>query len=92
MGPVLLGFAAGILFSAGFAALVAALRWARRWTVFTPPRGELRCRMAQRRNPWASVLVRAYVEARIAAPVKVGSTPEPRPRGRRRAVPPGGAS
>ena len=40
----------------------------------------------------ASVLVRVYVEARIAAPVHVDSTTEPRPRGRRRALPPGGAS
>jgi hypothetical protein len=40
----------------------------------------------------ASVLVRVYVEARIAAPVHVTSTTEPRPRGRRRALPPGGAS
>ena len=40
----------------------------------------------------ASVLVRVYVEARIAAPVHVDSTAEPRPRGRRRALPPGGAS
>jgi hypothetical protein len=40
----------------------------------------------------ASVLVRVYVEARIAPPVRVGSTTEPRPRGRRRALPPGGAS
>ena len=40
----------------------------------------------------ASVLVRVYVEARIAAPVHVGSTTGPRPRGRRRALPPGGAS
>jgi hypothetical protein len=40
----------------------------------------------------ASVLVRVYVEARIAPPVYAGSTAEPRPRGRRRALPPGGAS
>jgi hypothetical protein len=40
----------------------------------------------------ASVLVRVYVEARIAAPMHAGSTAEPRPRGRRRALPPGGAS
>ena len=40
----------------------------------------------------ASVLVRVYVEARIAAPAYVGSTTEPRPRGRRRALPSGGAS
>jgi hypothetical protein len=40
----------------------------------------------------ASVLVRVYVEARIAAPVHDDSTTEPRPRGRRRALPPGGAS
>jgi hypothetical protein len=40
----------------------------------------------------ASVLVRVYVEARIAPPVHAGSTTEPRPRGRRRALPPGGAS
>jgi hypothetical protein len=40
----------------------------------------------------ASVLVRVYVEARIAAPVHVDSTTEPRLRGRRRALPPGGAS
>jgi len=39
----------------------------------------------------ASVLVRVYVEARIAAPVHVTSTTEPRPLGRRRALPPGGA-
>lgn len=39
----------------------------------------------------ASVLVRVYVEARIAVPVHVASTTEPRPRGRRRALPPGGA-
>lgn len=39
----------------------------------------------------ASVLVRVYVEARIAPPVHVTSTTEPRPRGRRRALPPGGA-
>jgi hypothetical protein len=39
----------------------------------------------------ASVLVRVYVEARIAPPVRVTSTTEPRPRGRRRAFPPGGA-
>lgn len=40
----------------------------------------------------ASVLVRVYVEARIAAPVRAGSTTEPRQRGRRRAFLPGGAS
>jgi hypothetical protein len=40
----------------------------------------------------ASVLVRVYVEARIVPPVHAGSTTEPRPRGRRRALPPGGAS
>jgi hypothetical protein len=40
----------------------------------------------------ASVLVRVYVEARIAARVHGGSTTEPPPRGRRRALPPGGAS
>jgi hypothetical protein len=39
----------------------------------------------------ASVLVRVYVEARIAPPVHVTSTTGPRPRGRRRALPPGGA-
>jgi len=39
-----------------------------------------------------SVLVRVYVEARIAPPVQVTSTTETRPRGRRRALPPGGAS
>ena len=39
----------------------------------------------------ASVLVRVYVEARIAPPVHVFSTTEPQPRGRRRALPPGGA-
>ena len=39
----------------------------------------------------ASVLVRVYVEARIPQPVHVTSTTEPRPRGRRRALPPGGA-
>jgi hypothetical protein len=39
----------------------------------------------------ASVLVRVYVEARIAPPVHVASTAETRPRGRRRALPPGGA-
>jgi hypothetical protein len=39
----------------------------------------------------ASVLVRVYVEARIA-PVHVTSTNEARPRGRRHALPPGGAS
>ena len=39
----------------------------------------------------ASVLVRIYIEARIAPPVHVDSTAEPRPRGRRRALPPGGA-
>ena len=40
----------------------------------------------------ASVLVRIYVEARIAPPVHVTSTTETRSRGRRRALPPGGAS
>ena len=39
----------------------------------------------------ASVLARVYVEARIAAPVHVTGTTGPRPRGRRRALPPGGA-
>ena len=39
----------------------------------------------------ASVLVRVYVEARIAAPVPAASTTETQPRGRRRALPPGGA-
>ena len=39
-----------------------------------------------------SVLVRVYVEACIAPPVHATSTTEPRPRGRRRALPPGGAS
>jgi hypothetical protein len=39
----------------------------------------------------ASVLVRIYVEARIAPPVHVDSAAESRPRGRRRALPPGGA-
>ena len=39
----------------------------------------------------ASVLVRICVEARIAPPVHVDSTAGPRPRGRRRALPPGGA-
>jgi hypothetical protein len=39
----------------------------------------------------ASVLVRVYVEARIAPPVHVASTVQPRSRGRRRALPPGGA-
>ena len=38
----------------------------------------------------ASVLVRVYVEARIAPPVHVTSTTQTRPRGRRRALPPGG--
>jgi hypothetical protein len=38
----------------------------------------------------ASVLVRVYVEARIALPVHVTSTTETRPRGRRRVLPPGG--
>jgi hypothetical protein len=38
----------------------------------------------------ASVLVRVYVEARIAPPVQT-STSEARPRGRRHALPPGGA-
>ena len=40
----------------------------------------------------ASVLVRVYVEARIAPPVHVTSTNEARPRGRRHELPPGGAS
>ena len=40
----------------------------------------------------ASVLVRVYVEARIAPPVHAGGTTGPRPRGPRRALPPGGAS
>jgi hypothetical protein len=40
----------------------------------------------------ASVLVRVYVEARIAPPVHVASTTRPGPRGRRRALPQGGAS
>jgi len=40
----------------------------------------------------ASVLVRVYVEARIAPPVHVTSTTETRPRARRRALPPGGVS
>ena len=40
----------------------------------------------------ASVLVRVYVEARIAPPAHVASTTETRPRTRRRALPPGGAS
>lgn len=40
----------------------------------------------------ASVLVRVYVEARIAPPVHAASTAETRARGRRRALPPGGAS
>jgi hypothetical protein len=39
----------------------------------------------------ASVLVRVYVEVRIAPPVHVDSTAGPRPGGRRRALPPGGA-
>jgi hypothetical protein len=39
----------------------------------------------------APVLVRVYVEARIAPPVHAASTTETRPRGRRRALPPGGA-
>jgi hypothetical protein len=39
----------------------------------------------------ASVLVRVYVEARLAPPVHVASTTEARPPGRRRALPPGGA-
>ena len=38
----------------------------------------------------ASVLVRVYIEARIAPSVYVDSTAEPRPRGQRRALPPGG--
>jgi hypothetical protein len=40
----------------------------------------------------ASVLVRVYVEARIVPPVHVTSTTEPRPRGRRPALPPGGGA
>jgi hypothetical protein len=40
----------------------------------------------------ASVLVRVYVEARIAPTVHVTSTTETRPRGRRRALPPGGGA
>jgi hypothetical protein len=39
----------------------------------------------------ASVLVRVYVEARIAPPVHVTSTTETRPRGHRRSLPPGDA-
>lgn len=39
----------------------------------------------------ASVLVRVYIEARVAALVHVTSTAEPRPRGRSWALPPGGA-
>ncbi len=39
----------------------------------------------------ASVLVRVYIEARIAPPVHADSTGVPRSRGRRRALPPGGA-
>ena len=39
----------------------------------------------------ASALVRVYVEARIATPVHSVSMTETRPRGRRRALPPGGA-
>jgi hypothetical protein len=39
----------------------------------------------------ASVLVRVDVDARVAPPVHVTSATEPRPRGRRRALPPGGA-
>jgi hypothetical protein len=39
----------------------------------------------------ASVLVRVYVEAQVAPPVHVTSTSEARPRGRRHALPPGGA-
>jgi hypothetical protein len=38
----------------------------------------------------ASVLVRVYVEAQIAPPLHVTSTTQTRPRGRRRALPPGG--
>ena len=38
----------------------------------------------------ASVLLRVYIEARIGPPVHVTSTTEPRPRGRRHALPPGG--
>jgi hypothetical protein len=37
-----------------------------------------------------SVLVRVYVDARIAPPIHVTSTTETRPHGRRRALPPGG--
>src|SRR5260370_640860 len=40
------------------------------------------------RGAW--VLVRVYIEARIAAPVHVTSMTELRPRGRRGALPPGG--
>jgi hypothetical protein len=39
----------------------------------------------------SSVLVRVYVEARIAAPMRVASTAGPRASGRR-ALPPGGAA
>jgi hypothetical protein len=40
----------------------------------------------------ASVLVRVFIEARLdPPPVHVASTAETRPRGRRRALPPGGA-
>ena len=39
----------------------------------------------------ASMFVRVYVEAQIAPPVHVTSTSEARPRGRRHALPPGGA-
>ena len=38
----------------------------------------------------ASVLVRVYVEARIAPPAHVASTTGTGPRGRRQALPPGG--
>jgi hypothetical protein len=39
----------------------------------------------------APVLVRVYVEARIAPPVRLTSTSQARPSGRRHALPPGGA-
>jgi hypothetical protein len=39
----------------------------------------------------ASVLVRVYLEERIAPPVHITSKSEVRPRGRRHALPPGGA-
>jgi len=42
-------------------------------------------------RPRGVVLVRVYVEARIAPPVHVTSTTGPRPRGQRRALPLGGA-